>query len=84
MSDIPQRGKWMHFFGVKSEDKTVFMHTTKACMGSGDVAPLILNLDTVWKWVFSLTPRLLYSPKEKSLLPSEFLYYSFDIGMYLI
>jgi len=39
----------MHFFGVKSEDKTVFMHTTKACMGSGDVAPLILNLDTVWK-----------------------------------
>jgi len=37
------------FFGVKDEDKAVFMRTTKACMGSGDVAPLILNLHTVWR-----------------------------------
>jgi hypothetical protein len=35
------------FFGIKGEDKAVFMHATKACMGSGDVTPPILNLDTV-------------------------------------
>ena len=34
-------------------------------MGRRGKAPLILNLSTTWKWVFSFTNQLFY-PKEKS------------------
>jgi len=34
-------------------------------LGSGGIAPLILDLGTRWRWVVSFTPRPLY-PQEKS------------------
>jgi hypothetical protein len=33
----------------------------KAYLGSGGIAPLILNLGTRWKWVVSFTPQPPYS-----------------------
>jgi hypothetical protein len=35
------------------------------CMGSGGIAPHILNLGTTWRWVASFTLQLLY-PQRKS------------------
>jgi hypothetical protein len=35
-------------------------------MGSGGIAPRILNLGTRWRWVVSFTPSPLY-PQRKSL-----------------
>jgi hypothetical protein len=37
----------------------------KTFWGSGDIAPLILDFGTRWKWVLSLTPRPLY-PAERT------------------
>jgi hypothetical protein len=39
--------------------------TPRRRIGSGGVAPHILNLGTRWRWVVSFTPRLLY-PQRKS------------------
>jgi hypothetical protein len=34
-------------------------------LGSGGIAPRILDLGTIWRWVVSFTPRPLY-PKERA------------------
>jgi len=34
-------------------------------MGSGDIAPRILNLGARWRWLVSFTPQPLY-PREKN------------------
>jgi hypothetical protein len=41
-------------------------HTMKAYWGSGSIAPRILDLGTIWTWVFSFTPQPLY-PQGKNL-----------------
>jgi hypothetical protein len=42
------------------EDLNLAYITMKAYLRSGDVAPVISNLGTRWKWVVSFTPRPLY------------------------
>jgi hypothetical protein len=37
----------------------------KACGGSGWIDPRFLDFGTIWRWVVSFTPRLLY-PREKN------------------
>jgi hypothetical protein len=36
-------------------------------LGSGGIAPCILDLGIRWKWVVSFMPQLLYPPQGKSL-----------------
>ena len=48
------------FFKVLNWRRKVFpLHTTKAFKGNASIslAPVILNLDTGWRWVISPTPR---------------------------
>ena len=40
------------------------VHATKVYRENGSTVPLILNLDTSWQWVVTLTPRPLY-PQER-------------------
>jgi hypothetical protein len=40
-------------------------HAMKVYWGSGGIAQRILDLDTRWRWVVSLTPRPLY-PRERA------------------
>jgi hypothetical protein len=51
--------------GVKGKDKSLFIHATKAYRRTGGIAPRILNLDTVLRWVFSLTPNR-FTPGERT------------------
>jgi len=41
------------------------VHTMKTYGGSRGIVPLILNVGTKWRWVFSFTSQLLY-PHERS------------------
>lgn len=44
------------------------LHTVKVYRGCRDTAPLILDLDTCWRWVVNLMSQLLYS-WVRSLVP---------------
>jgi hypothetical protein len=39
--------------------------------GSGGIAPRILNLGTIWRWVVSFTPRLLYPRGKRPQYPLD-------------
>jgi len=41
----------------------------KACKGNRSVDPLILNLNTRWRWVVNVTLRPLYSPGKNPGTP---------------
>ena len=45
------------------------VYAVKAYMGRKCIAPLILNLDTQWRCVFSFKPRLLYPLGEVHVTP---------------
>ena len=53
---------------VKSECAQI--HTMKAYRGNAAIAQLIINLDTRWRWVFSLTTRPL-NPRDKTPVSTE-------------
>jgi len=36
-------------------------------MGSGGIAPCILNFGTIWRWVVSFTPWPIYPPEKEPL-----------------
>jgi len=59
-------------FKIKKKKKStvVTVHGTWWYRGSGGIAPSTLNLDTKWRWVFKLTPRLL-DPWERTTVPTE-------------
>jgi hypothetical protein len=44
-------------------------HVMKSYWGIGGVAPRILDLGTIWRWVVSFTPRLLYPQGKSPLSP---------------
>jgi hypothetical protein len=46
-------------------------HAMKMYWGSGSIAPRILDLDTRWRWVVSLTPRPLYSQGKNPWYPLD-------------
>jgi hypothetical protein len=43
----------------------------KGVLGSGGIAPHILDLGTRWRWVFSFTPWLLYSQGKNPRYPLD-------------
>jgi hypothetical protein len=43
----------------------------KAYWGSGSIAARILDLGTRWRWVVSLTPRLLYAQGNSPWYPLD-------------
>jgi len=51
----------------EGKGKLVPVHVLKACSGSRDVTPLILNLGTRWNWVVNFTPgkKLPYQVKMR-------------------
>jgi len=55
---------FMAWCSVKAQGHLYLCH--EEVLGSGGIAPCILNLGTRWRWVVSSTPRLLY-PRRKSL-----------------
>jgi hypothetical protein len=40
------------------------VHAMKTYWGSRGIVPLILNVGTKWRWVFSFTSQLLYSQER--------------------
>ena len=48
--------------------KVVPVHAMKVYWGDRGIAPLILNLGTIWRWVVSFTPRPLYRWQRKLVL----------------
>jgi hypothetical protein len=49
----------------KIKKEAVLVHAKKACVGSGGIASLILNLDTKFRRVVNFTPRPLL-PRGKN------------------
>ena len=45
-----------------TKGRVVHVHAVRASVGSGGVTLFILNLDTRWKLVVNIMPRLLYLP----------------------
>jgi len=53
---------------VKGKGKFFPIHIMKTCRGSRDIAPLILDPSTRWRWMVNCTPCPLYS-QERTLVP---------------
>jgi len=52
-------------FSYFSLQVDALLHNMKSDLGSGVTHPLVLNLETRWKWVVSFTPRPFYPAKER-------------------
>jgi hypothetical protein len=58
------------FTRPKVKNNVFYAHAIKAYTGSRGIAPLILNLYTIWWWVVNFTLRPLYS-RERTPTPTE-------------
>jgi hypothetical protein len=55
---------WVNVVMIHKRIKVFPVHSMKAYKGSGDMAPLILNLGTKWRWIVNFTLLPLYPRKE--------------------
>ena len=63
-------GQCLLHVDMQGKGGVVRMHSVKAYMGSGGFAPLILNLNTGWKWVVDFRIRPVYS-RERTPVRNE-------------
>ena len=52
--------------------EVVLSQVVESYRWTGGTAPFILNLDTAWRWVNSLTPRPLCEPGRVLVIPGEY------------
>jgi len=63
-----------HLLGSKKANLSVCFikyHAIKMYLGSGGIAPRILNLDTRWNWVVTFTPRPFYLRGKRPRYPVD-------------